>query len=196
MKWKRWEIALLGTLIAAILLGAFPVREQQPLSGKMVRLHVLARSDSFADQMRKLRVRDAVLAASRGASVLDDALLRRLTRAAQEVLWEEGCEDPVAVVREHCWFDTRVYSDFALPAGEYEAVRVIIGPGEGHNWWCVIYPPLCAGVCEGDIAEIAENAGLTRDEIGLICGEKGYVLRFKLVEWWNRLRHHLKNENE
>lgn len=192
MKWKRWEIALAGAVLAAFLLSAVPAREQEDLAGKMVRLHVLARSDSFGDQMRKLRVRDAVLEASRGETVLDDALLNKLRRAAQDVLREEGCEDAVTVSRERCWFETREYPDFSLPAGEYDAVRVVIGSGAGHNWWCVIYPPLCAGTCEADVAEIAEHAGLTREEIGLICGEEGYILRFKLVEWWNRLRHELQ----
>lgn len=192
MRWKRWELALAVSLLAAILLCTVSVQSQAKLADKLVRLHVLANSDAEADQALKLRVRDAVLEASKGAETLDAALLETLRQAAQETVWQAGSRDIVSVSRECCWFDTRVYESFLLPAGYYDAVRVVIGAGAGHNWWCVIYPPLCAGVCEADVEELAQSAGLSEQEIGLICGEEGYALRFRLVELWGQLLHWLK----
>lgn len=192
MKWKRWEIALTASLLTAILVCSFPIRAQEQLAGKLVRLHVLANSDSEEDQALKLQVRDAVLQASKGESEITDALLEKLRKAAQKTVYRSGKTQQVYVSRELCYFDTRVYEDFSLPAGYYDAVRVVIGKGEGHNWWCVIYPPLCAGVCEKDLAATAREAGLTEQEIGLICEQNGYILRFKLAELWGRILHTLR----
>lgn len=192
MRWKRWELALAVSLLAAILLCTVSVQSQAELADKLVRLHVLANSDAEADQALKLRVRDAVLEASEGAETLDAALLETLRQAAQETVWQAGSRDIVSVSRERCWFDTRVYESFSLPAGYYDAVRVVIGAGAGHNWWCVIYPPLCAGVCEADVEALARSAGLSEQEIGLICGKEGYAVRFRLAELWGHLLHWLK----
>ena len=84
-------------------------------------------------------------------------------------------------------FPTKEYEDFTLPAGEYLALRVVIGEGEGHNWWCVVFPPLCAETTS-DLAETAMAAGLTEDQVALITESDGYVLRFKAVELWERLK--------
>ena len=192
MKLKRLEIALLASLLAAFLVCAFPIHAQNKLSDKLTRLHVLANSDSPEDQSLKLQVRDAVLAASEGEKELDQPLLNRLQRAAQQTVYRAGYDYPVTVTREHCYFNTRTYENFSLPAGYYDAVRVIIGAGEGKNWWCVIYPPLCAGMCEADWETVAREAGLSEEEIGLICEEEGYVIRFRLVDWWGKLMHRLR----
>ena len=192
MKLKRLEIALLASLLAAFLVCAFPIHAQNKLSDKLTRLHVLANSDSPEDQSLKLQVRDAVLAASEGEKELDQPLLNRLQRAAQQTVYRAGYDYPVTVTREHCYFNTRTYENFSLPAGYYDAVRVIIGAGEGKNWWCVIYPPLCAGMCEADWETVAREAGLSEEEIGLICEEEGYVIRFRLVDWWGKLMHRLQ----
>lgn len=192
MNLKRLEIALLASLLAAFLVCAFPIHAQNKLSDKLTRLHVLANSDSPEDQSLKLQVRDAVLAASEGEKKLDQPLLNRLQRAAQQTVYRAGYDYPVTVTREHCYFNTRTYENFSLPAGYYDAVRIIIGAGEGKNWWCVIYPPLCAGMCEADWETVAREAGLSEDEIGLICEEEGYVIRFQLVDWWGKLMHRLR----
>ena len=192
MNLKRLEIALLASLLAAFLVCAFPIHAQNKLSDKLTRLHVLANSDSPEDQSLKLQVRDAVLAASEGEKELDQPLLNHLQRAAQQTVYRAGYDYPVTVTREHCYFNTRTYENFSLPAGYYDAVRVIIGAGEGKNWWCVIYPPLCAGMCEADWETVAREAGLSEEEIGLICEEEGYVIRFRLVDWWGKLMHRLR----
>ena len=188
MKMKRWEIALLASLLAVMMMFAVPSAAQDRLADKMVRLHVVANSDSTEDQALKLLARDAALAAAEGAEEIDALLLDDIRTAVAGTLARAGCVMPVCVERRRMWFDTRVYETFALPAGMYDAVRVTIGEGRGHNWWCVLFPPLCAGACEQDVEKIAASAGLTKDEAALICGEDGYILRFKLMDWCGKLR--------
>ena len=189
MRFKRWEIALAISLLVAVWMCIVPIRAQNRLADKIVRLHVLANSDAVADQNLKLTVRDAVLQAAEGVGEIDDTLLYRLQETAQRTVETEGYDYPVQVTREHCWFDTREYETFSLPAGYYDAVRVIIGEGAGRNWWCVIYPPLCTGVCEKDLADIGKEFSLSEEEISLICEEKGYIIRFRLADLWGKLLH-------
>ncbi|MBQ6420124.1 MAG: stage II sporulation protein R [Clostridia bacterium] len=182
MKRNLLERALAVALLAAMMTQALPLNAREALAEKLTRLHVLANSDSEADQALKLLVRDAVLEAAEGAEKPDVALLGKLERAARKALREAGSNEPVRVSFEKCWFERRDYETFSLPEGIYDAVRVEIGSAEGHNWWCVIYPPLCAGVCQKDVEIAAREAGLTEDEIGLIFSDEGYILRFRLAE--------------
>ena len=189
---KRWEAALLLSLLMAVMFCMIPMQEQAILSEKLVRLHVLANSDEPDDQRLKLEVRDAVLAASAHAETIDERLLAELQAAAQTVVVQNGYDYSVQVRYEPYYFDTRRYETFALPAGMYDSVRVILGEGAGKNWWCVMYPPLCAGICEENLAEIAASAGLSEKEISFICEENGYVLRFQLVDFWGKVVHKLR----
>ena len=189
MRFKRWEIALIISLLVAVWMCIVPIRAQNRLADKIVRLHVLANSDAVEDQRLKLTVRDAVLQAAEGVGEIDDTLLYRLQEEAQRTVETEGHDYPVQVTREHCWFDTREYETFSLPAGYYDAVRVIIGEGAGRNWWCIIYPPLCTGVCEKDLADSGKEFSLSEEEISLICEEKGYIIRFRLADLWGKLLH-------
>ena len=187
MELKRWEAALLISLLIAVLFCMVPVQEQVLLSEKLTRLHVLATSDAPADQQLKLQGRDAVLEAASGAVEINDTLLEQMQMAAQQTVARAGYDYAVQVRRERYYFDTRRYDTFSLPAGEYHSVRVLIGDGAGKNWWCVVAPPLCAGVCEAELEEIAVSSGLSEKEISFICEEKGYVLRFQLVDLWGKL---------
>ncbi|MBQ9348953.1 MAG: stage II sporulation protein R [Oscillibacter sp.] len=172
-----------------LLTGVWAAGEQERLAGQVVRLHVLAASDSRSDQAQKLRVRDAVLSYTEdclhGAGSRDEAaaLLRRrlpeIELAASAVLAAEGCTDAVRAELAEADFPTRVYGGgdaygtdgayadsggggFALPAGRYLALRVVIGPGAGQNWWCVVFPPLCGGGTEKTVqAETARETGKT-----------------------------------
>lgn len=175
---KRYDIFLISLavgLVLSVALCCAQAYEQQELSAKLVRLHVLANSDSPEDQELKLKVRDAVLS-NVGEGRPTDGDLKAMERAAEKCIAENGYSYPVAVSFEHIYFDTRVYDGFALPAGYYDAVRVVIGEGEGHNWWCVVYPALCSGLAEGEeLLSDEELSYITLD------GEK-YVVRFKLQE--------------
>lgn len=193
----RWECAALAALSLVLLSGVWAAGSQSALADKVVRLHVIANSNEAADQALKLRVRDAVLAEAGAAlgGVTDRAAaeavlsahLPRLAEVGEDAVAEAGYDYPVAVSLTDHWFPTREYPGFSLPAGTYRALRVVIGEGAGENWWCVVFPPLCLGaVTEQADAEEA-LAALTEEEVALITGAEGYVLRFKLVEWWNSL---------
>lgn len=201
VKLKVFEIALLAGLAVFFLTGSLALRAQDRLADKVVRLHVLANSDSEEDQALKLLVRDQVL--ERAASLLEQAgdrrqaemLLRQalpeLEEAAAREIAANGYDYPVTAELVDAAFPTKEYDGFTLPAGEYLALRVVIGQGGGQNWWCVVFPPLCAAA-SGDVPAAALAAGFTEEEVGLITEEdQGYALRFKAVEWWEALQEKL-----
>lgn len=191
---RRWELALLLGVAAAALWGVRLDGEQAALADKVVRLHVLANSDTQEDQALKLAVRDAVLAAADGVvppgAELEEAeqaltqALPAIADAGARVVGEQGYSYPVTASLEHdVWFPTKEYTDFAFPAGEYTALRVTIGEGGGRNWWCVVFPPLCLGSVTENTAETALEGGLGDREVSLITGEdEGYVVKFKAME--------------
>lgn len=195
---RYWELALLLALAVTILWGAASLGQQEELGRKVIRLHVIANSDSPEDQALKLRVRDRVLA--RAQEILEQsadmeqaeqaltAALPELTREARETLAAEGCAQPVQARLEPAEFPTKDYDGFSLPAGKYLALRVIIGQGAGQNWWCVVFPPLCtAAACQWQ--DSGRAAGLEEDDLSLMAEEDaGYELRFRSVELWEMLR--------
>ena len=193
----RWEWALLIALLVSFAWGTWADRTQQQLSDKVLRLHVLANSDSEADQALKLKVRDSVLETA--SAILADcpdretaeqrlsAALPEIEDAARARIAAEGETQAVTAELRPTAFPTREYEDFSLPAGDYLALRVVLGEGEGHNWWCVVFPPLCAETTS-DLSKTAMAAGLTEDDIALITESDGYQLKFKAVELWGRLK--------
>lgn len=187
---KKTILAVLALLAALTATAAALQGEQQALAGKLVRLHVVANSDSEQDQALKLRVRDAVLEASEGLEAEDlEAALPRLQAAAQACLREQGSGDPVTVSLGEEHFPTRLYDNFALPAGVYRSLRVTIGAGEGHNWWCVAFPSICFRATAAEVQDAAVSAGFTEEEVRLITGDgSGYVLKFKALELLERLK--------
>ena len=191
------ELLLLAAVGVFLLSGALSLQTQSALADKVVRLHVLANSDSEADQFLKLTVRDAVLAETEvllegvenrdtAAQVLR-AQLPQLRRTAERTMAEQGSHYPVEVRLETAEFPTKTYDGFALPAGEYLALRVLIGEAAGQNWWCVVFPPLCSAAAS-EVGETAVAAGMSGEQVRLITEEEGYVLKFKCVELWQQLR--------
>ena len=200
-KLKLVEIALLVGLAAFLASGGLALRAQTQLAERVVRLHVLANSDGEEDQELKLLVRDRVLARATelltqaGNRAEAESLLRRelpeLEALAARELRANGCDYPVTAELTDTEFPTREYDGFTLPAGEYLALRVVIGEGAGRNWWCVVFPPLCTAA-SADVPAAALSAGLSEEQVGLITEEdQGYVLKFKAVEWWEQLRSQL-----
>ena len=195
---KRWEVALMMGLMAAALTGAWLGEEQTALADKVIRLHVIANSDSGADQALKLAVRDRVLEAAEGLYPPDADLeqaraaleenLEALAAAGQAEVEARGYGYPVTARLERCWFPTKEYGDFALPAGTYEALRVVIGDGAGANWWCVAFPPLCLGAASETVDEAAQAGLFTDGQAKLIRQEEGYVLKFKCLELLGQLQ--------
>lgn len=201
---RRWEMALLVGLAAAMLTGSWAGAAQDRLAGQVLRLHVIANSDSQEDQALKLLVRDAVLEAAeamipRGTDLAEtEAALSRgleeLARTAAEVVAREGYRYPVSVSLETDWFPTKEYDGFSLPAGSYRALRVVLGEGDGRNWWCVVFPPLCLSSVT-EVADTALAAGLGEEDVRLITGESGgYVVKFKCIELWEEFQGWLAGE--
>ena len=185
-----WELALLISVCLTLVIGAWAGARQEGLSDRLVRLHVIAHSDSAADQAEKLRVRDAVLAYLKpkleSAETISDA--RAVLRTEQDGIRAAAqavTQEPVTVTftREH--YPTRDYGSFALPAGSYPSLRVILGSGQGHNWWCVVFPPLCT-------AEAVENTAaeaLSDDDVRLITADGADVqIKFRVLEWYDAVK--------
>lgn len=189
-------------LVALMAFGVFSVQtllEQRSLAEKTVRLHVVANSDSEEDQAQKLRVRDAVLqCAARLTAHCTDAKQARdvlaghlpeIAQAAQRVLDVERSTYRAEAFLRTEEFETRVYDTFSLPAGEYPTLRVNIGSAQGHNWWCVVFPSLCTAATAQDFTECAQAGGFDPSETALVTGgEERYELRFKTLEWLQKLR--------
>ena len=192
------ELALLLALAASAVWGAWSLGRQEDLSGRLIRLHVIANSDDAADQELKLQVRDRVLqeaeAVLAGAGSREEAeraltaALPRLEDAAAREIAAQGAVFGVTASLERTAFPTRDYGTFALPAGEYTALRIVIGEGRGRNWWCVVFPPLCTAAAT-DLEETAVSFGLEQDDVELMDAEEpAYVLRFRSLELWDMLR--------
>ena len=186
---RAWEIAALMALSLALCAGTWAQSRQQSISSALVRLHVIAVSDAAEEQEIKLEVRDAVLAYLTPA--LENA---ENQQQARQIITEnlEGIADAagaaaqgrqvnVTLSRES--YPTREYEGCTLPAGRYESLRVILGEGEGKNWWCVVFPPLCLSAAEREEVQSVLNG----EDLAIVTEEEGYVLRFRLVELWGEL---------
>ena len=183
------EMGLLMLLALVFSLSTGLERQQQRISDSLVRLHVVAASDQKEDQDIKLQVRDRVLVQSQeilaGAKDRTEALARlsgqleQLTETANWALIQCGSRDRAQVTLQRELFGTRRYADFTLPGGYYEALRVTIGPGEGKNWWCVVYPQLCMAAVEEQA--VPAMGSLTQEDADLL--EAGATrFRFRCLE--------------
>ncbi len=166
----------------------------EDIADNVLRLHILANSDSEEDQALKLKVRDRILATgydtfsnAENAEQAEERIIAdsdKLIKAAQEVIEEEGYNYDVTLEITDESFPTRTYDNVTLPAGEYRAVRLVIGKGEGHNWWCVMFPTLCLpGASDTDL-----DAVLTEDEIELVESDPEVDVRFKIAEIFEGIR--------
>lgn len=167
--------------------------------GDVVRLHILANSDSRADQRVKLLVRDALLKAN--SSILKEGVTtenaehhfkssrKLLLETAEKVLRENGFSYDVAVTLEDEYFETRKYGELTFPAGEYLSLKVILGEGKGKNWWCVMFPPLCVPAADNISADKEKAAAfLSQSGEKIINGGNKYIVKFKLLELFEELK--------
>ena len=189
-KLHPWELALMLAVCLTLFVGTWAGARQTALADRLVRLHVIAASDSEADQAEKLRVRDAVLAylapkleTAETAADAREILYREREQILRAAQTETDRAVTVTFTREH--YPTRDYGSFALPAGEYASLRVIVGAGEGHNWWCVVFPPLCTA----DSIETGAVETMTNDEVRLITSdETDVVIKFRILEWYDAVK--------
>lgn len=189
---KRAVLLFVLALAAAVSVSAAALqRQQQSFSEKMVRLHVVANSDTVEDQTLKLMVRDAVISVTEKVPKKEELpkYLPRIQAAAEACLAEQNSDYSVTVSLGKERFPTRVYETFSLPSGVYTALRVTIGNGAGKNWWCVAFPSICFRATAADLEEAAVAGGFSQKEIALIMEDnEGYTLKFKLLEWIEQIK--------
>lgn len=174
------------------LINLLPINGEQEIYENTVRLHVIANSNGETDQRLKLAVRDAVLdtvnTSGRHTKEQTEAQLTEMTDqlvyASEAALRREGCCDRVTVELTEEKYPTRYYEGFTLPSGTYTSLKVIVGEGEGRNWWCVLYPPLCTAASEGEAEEEFLAAGFSSEQYKLIKNDSGlkYKIRFRFLE--------------
>ncbi|MGN1410405.1 MAG: stage II sporulation protein R [Eubacteriales bacterium] len=178
-------------LIACTVVSVFPNREECRIYDDVLRLHVLAESDSEEDQALKLKVRDRVLVLMSDrlencgtfgeAYSAVESMLGEIELEAEECVRENGCGYSVRaeIVRES--YPRREYGDAVMPAGEYNSLKITIGSGAGHNWWCVLFPTLCTGFAvSGEDEYIA--AGFTPEEYRIITDGAQWNVKFRILE--------------
>lgn len=193
MKIRIFVWILCVALMASFLYAADSLLMQRDIASKTIRLHVVANSDSAADQQQKLHVRDAVLRSVaeltaqcgdvRSAREQIAAHIDKISTAACTVLSEEGSDARVTVSLCDEAFETRVYDTFTLPAGVYPSLRVRIGAAEGKNWWCVVFPSLCTAASTEEFEVAAQSGGFSAQETEVVTGGKQkYRFRFRTLE--------------
>ncbi|MBO5895731.1 MAG: stage II sporulation protein R [Clostridia bacterium] len=169
----------------------------------VVRLHVIANSNSVVDQQVKLKVRDALLnknnAMLSGEVNKDNAVeyftvsRAELLATANEALRINGCDYEADVTLGTEYYTTRQYGELTFPAGEYTSLRVVLGEGKGENWWCVMFPPLCipvAGDIEADESKAADVLSPGGEEI--VSSNGKYIVKFRLLEIYEEIMQELK----
>lgn len=183
----------ISILAAVIILNYLPVNGEERVYEETIRLHVIAESDSDIDQSIKLKVRDSVLncVSSRLEGIADHdkayeavaSMSDEIEDCASQTLISLGAAPDVKVELGQENYPVRHYDDFTLPAGTYDSLRVTIGSGKGHNWWCVLFP----SVCVPEAVEVKEDyleAGFTPEQYKMIenKSEKKYKVRFRILE--------------
>ena len=200
---KQVGVVMAAGLILAILIsniGSFisDGRKLDQLRGSVLRLHILANSDSEYDQRLKFMVRDRLLESGLFESVdslseaeaIAEEKLDKITDIAEGVLRENGCAHKVSAELADVDFGERTYGDITMPAGRYRALRIKIGSAEGHNWWCVMYPPLCLpAACEAENEagedESAAEANFDEKELDILHKPRKYKVRFAI---WDKIK--------
>lgn len=195
---KKILIASVIVLTVTFIASLLPIHGEAAIYDTVVRLHVVANSDTDSDQELKLKVRDAVINVTTPAiegcktqtEAIDaiESIIPEIEKAARDTVTENGYSYPVSVElgKEH--YPTKTYESCAFPSGEYVSLRVLLGNSEGQNWWCCLFPPLCLSSATPDVKDSNEDAfisvGLTNDQYKLITETNNpkYKVRFKILE--------------
>lgn len=215
LKWykKDKKIILISLLIGLIVATGFTTYNTKlysdtihsGLEQNLIRFHVIANSDSEADQQLKLKVRDKILEVikpllDKSTSVTESKQILLdnkdlIKQISEQIIAQEGKNYNVNVNLQKSNFPTKKYGDIILPAGEYESLKVVIGEGEGKNWWCVMFPPLCfVDITHGTVPEESKEElknVLTEEEYDLVSLPQNETdipvkVKFKIVEWWQK----------
>lgn len=193
---KLIEISMVIGIILTVTLSCLMQFKStyDDLQENVLRMHILANSDSEEDQALKLKVRDALLENSDeifgDCSNIEEAetyvkeKLDLIQDIAEEVIQENGYDYSVKAQVVNMEFDDRVYDDLTMPRGFYDAIRITIGEAEGHNWWCVMYPAMCVpAASENDNNNVASDY-FDSNTMDMLENHNKYELKFKCVEWF------------
>lgn len=197
---SKWIKALALALVAALCISLCGFSgECSQIREQVLRLHVLANSDSEEDQQLKLKVRDTVVETAAGLfdTVTDkdgaiaqvEQMLPEIVAAAQQRVYDEGYDYEVKAELCHMYFTTREYETVTLPAGMYDALRITIGEGAGRNWWCVVFPPMCVSAAS-ESAELSDV--LDEEQVEIVTEPQQYEVRFKVVEIFEEIAHQVR----
>lgn len=204
MKTNRLLIAMITGLIFTLSVSFSDIMEFKKnlgnIESNVLRLHIIANSDSEQDQSLKLMVRDGILSGYseifENSDGIDEIVatakehLSEIEKTAEKIIRENGFFYDVSCEVVKMDFDKKDYENFTMPKGFYNALRIKIGSAEGKNWWCVMYPPLCVpATTEADLSEY-----LTEEEIDIITNPKRYEVRFKCVEIYEKLFGHKNSD--
>lgn len=201
---KKIKISVTVGIVVAILFSICSfAKTSEEIRSDVLRLHVIANSDTSVDQNLKLRLRDYILQEGKdifnGSVNVENAVekiepvLPELEKSAKAFVNRAGFDYDVKICLSNEYFTTRTYETVTLPAGKYLALRVVIGSGEGHNWWCVMFPPMC--VPAADKKDEIENV-FSEKEIKLVESKPKYEPRFKVVEIYEQLKEIISEKSE
>ncbi len=176
------------------------IETSENISDQVFRLHILANSDSAEDQQLKLKVRDEIL--KKGETVfassnsLEETIelckdnIALFQQTAEQCLKDNGSDYEVKVYVDKEYFNTREYDEITLPSGIYNALKIEIGQGKGHNWWCVMFPAICLS----SVTDDELNKYLSEDEQKLVNSDSKYEVRFKIVEIYEKVKSKIISE--
>ena len=189
---KIIKFAVFVIVLAMVLEFMGVSSDKQYLQESVIRLHVVAASDSQQDQAVKLKVRDAVV------SYVEEAMshvmtfqeakdwlqehLPQIQNIANDVLDRLGFSDKAVATLQPEAFPMRHYDSFSLPSGVYDALRITIGEGRGQNWWCVVFPNLCLPAVGETTQDVAAGAGFDQTLIRTVTRREGYQIRFYFMD--------------
>ena len=196
---KRLRVSLLLGLICAIFMSLTSFNAScDDLRQNVLRLHIIANSNSKADQALKLKIRDRILKESgdifglcenvEQAVAVTENQLERFREIANEVISQEKFGYSALAKVEDRYFETRVYDEFTLPAGSYKSLVIKLGKGEGKNWWCVIFPEICLPAATDEGLEKTVSDG----SVCIAENPNRYILRFKVVEIYEDIKNWFK----
>ena len=196
MKKRIFILFLTLTLLIGIL-TVLPVHSEAQIYDQVLRLHVIANSDSTEDQALKLSVRDAILektslllentSSREDAKLIIENNMIQLQKVARSTVKEKGYSYPVSVELGEEEYPTKTYESCAFPAGEYLSLRIKIGAAEGKNWWCVLFPPMCLYAATDK--ETFTSVGITDSQYQIITetDKPKYKIRFKILESFSEI---------
>lgn len=201
---KKIKLSVTVGIVVAILFSICSfAKTSEEIRSDVLRLHVIANSDTSVDQNLKLRLRDYILQEGKdifnGSVNVENAVekiepvLPELEKSAKAFVNQAGFDYDVKISLSNEYFTTRTYETVTLPAGKYLALRVVIGSGEGHNWWCVMFPPMCVPAAEKK--DEIENV-FSEKEIKLVESKPKYEPRFKVVEIYEQLKEIISEKSE